>query len=329
MKAILNYLFDHKTLTKAEAKEVLTNIAKGKYSHSEIAAFISVYLMRSITVDELSGFRDALLELCIPVNLNGFDTIDLCGTGGDGKNTFNISTLTAFVVAGAGAKVAKHGNYGVSSSCGSSNVMEYLGYKFQTEEAKLRQEMETCGICFIHAPLFNPAMKNVAPVRKELKVKTFFNMLGPMVNPSFPKKQMVGVYSLELARLYKYLYQQTDKQFAIVHSLDGYDEISLTGPFKMISNTTDAILAPENIGMSKLNSEDIGGGNSIPEAAEIFVKILEGKGTESQNQVVTANAAMALNCYYPEKSMEDCIGLATDSLKGQKALKVFNKLLNR
>lgn len=328
MKAILNYLFEHKTLSKTEAKEVLTNIAIGKYSHSEMAAFMSVYLMRSITVDELSGFRDALLELCIPVDLNGFDTIDLCGTGGDGKNTFNISTLTAFVVAGAGGKVAKHGNYGVSSSCGSSNVMEYLGHQFSYDPEKLKQEMETCGICFIHAPLFNPAMKNVAPVRRELKVKTFFNMLGPMVNPSFPKKQMVGVYSLELARLYNYLYQQTDKEYAIVHSLDGYDEVSLTSPFKVITNRMDAILSPENINMKTVRQEEIGGGNSIPEAAAIFVKILEGKGTDAQTQVVIANSAMALSCYYPEKSVDDCIEKATDSLKGLKALAVFRKFLN-
>lgn len=329
MKAILNYLFEHKTLTKSEAKEVLTNIAKGMYSNSEMAAFISVYLMRSITVDELSGFRDALLELCIPVNLKDYDTIDLCGTGGDGKNTFNISTLTSFVVAGAGGKVAKHGNYGVSSSCGSSNVMEYLGYKFSTDEAKLRQEIETCGICFIHAPLFNPAMKNIAPVRRELKVKTFFNMLGPMVNPSFPKKQMVGVYSLELARLYNYLYQQTDKQYAIVHSLDGYDEISLTGNFRMITNKIDAIFSPDNLGLQAVKAEEIGGGDTVAEAADIFINILEGKGTDAQNRVVLANSSLALNCYFPEKGIDECVEMAKESLKGQKALGVFKKLLNR
>lgn len=329
MKAILNYLFEHKTLTKSEAKEVLTNIAKGMYSNSEMAAFISVYLMRSITVDELSGFRDALLELCIPVNLKDYDTIDLCGTGGDGKNTFNISTLTSFVVAGAGGKVAKHGNYGVSSSCGSSNVMEYLGYKFSTDEAKLRQEIEMCGICFIHAPLFNPAMKNIAPVRRELKVKTFFNMLGPMVNPSFPKKQMVGVYSLELARLYNYLYQQTDKQYAIVHSLDGYDEISLTGNFRMITNKIDAIFSPDNLGLQAVKAEEIGGGDTVAEAADIFINILEGKGTDAQNRVVLANSSLALNCYFPEKGIDECVEMAKESLKGQKALGVFKKLLNR
>ncbi len=327
MKAVLNYLFEHKTLTHAESKEVLTNISKCRYTYSEIAAFISVYLMRSITVDELSGFRDALLELCIPVNLKDFDTIDLCGTGGDGKNTFNISTLTAFVVAGAGGKVAKHGNYGVSSSCGSSNVMEYLGYQFSTDEAKLQQEMKRCGICFIHAPLFNPAMKNVAPVRKELKVKTFFNMLGPMVNPSFPNKQMVGVYSLELARLYNYLYQKTSKQYAIVHSLDGYDEVSLTSPFKLITNQKDAILSPADLGMETYKPSEIGGGNTIPEAAAIFTSILEGKGTTPQSQVIIANSALALNCYYPEKTLDSCIEMATDSLNGKKALGVFKKLL--
>src|SRR5512133_478950 len=231
MKKILNYLVDHKTLKKEEAQEVLTNIAKGIYSDAEIAAFITVYLMRSITVEELSGFRDALKHLCLRVDLSDFDTIDVCGTGGDGKDTFNISTLSTFVLAGAGAKVTKHGNYGVSSVCGSSNVMEYFGYKFSTDHDKLKKEIDSTGVCFMHAPLFNPAMKNVAPVRKALKIKTFFNMLGPMINPAFPNKQLVGVYSLDLARLYNYLYQQTDVQFVILHSLDGYDEVSLTGEF--------------------------------------------------------------------------------------------------
>lgn len=327
MKETLNILFEHKTLSKAEAKAVLTKIAQGMYSFSEMAAFMSVYLMRSITVDELSGFRDALLELCIRVDLSEFDTIDLCGTGGDGKNTFNISTLCAFVVAGAGGKVAKHGNVGVSSSCGSSNIMEHFGYQFTNDIDKLRREMDESGICYLHAPLFNPAMKNVAPVRKELKVKTFFNMLGPMVNPSFPRKQLVGVYNLELARLYNYLYQQTDKHYAIVHSLDGYDEVSLTGPFKVITNRTDAIVTPLDLGLHKVSATEIGGGNSIPEAAKIFTDILEGKGTQAQKDVVYANAGMALNCYHPGKSLADCVALAQESLDSKKALKCFKTLL--
>ena len=233
MRQILTHLFEHKTLTREEAKDILTTMAKGEFSDPEIAAFVTVYLMRSITVEELSGFRDALLNLCNRVDLSDFDTIDVCGTGGDGKDTFNISTLTTFVLAGAGAKVAKHGNYGVSSGCGSSNVMEHLGYQFSTDRDKLRKELDRSGVCFLHAPIFNPAMKNVGPVRKALRVKTFFNMLGPMVNPSFPEKQMVGVFSLELARLYNYIYQQSGKKFTILHSLDGYDEISLTGDFKV------------------------------------------------------------------------------------------------
>ena len=250
MKETLNYLYSHKTLTRDEAKTILTNISHGKYNHSQIASFMSVYIMRNITVEELSGFRDALLGLCTPVNLDGYNTIDLCGTGGDGKNTFNISTLSSFVLAGCGYHVTKHGNYGVSSGCGSSNVMETLGYKFSTDNEKLKTELKKTGFCYMHAPIFNPAMKNVAPVRKDLGVKTFFNMLGPMVNPSSPKNQMVGVYSLELSRIYNYLYQQSDKNFIILHGLDGYDEISLTADFKLIARDFEVILKPESMGFS-------------------------------------------------------------------------------
>jgi len=327
MKKILNHLFDHKTLKRNEAEEVLTNIATGKYSESEIAAFITVYLMRSITVDELTGFRDALLNLCLRVDLNEFDTIDVCGTGGDGKDTFNISTLSAFVLAGAGARVAKHGNYGVSSACGSSNVMEFLGYKFSTDTDKLRREIEKTGVCFLHAPLFNPAMKNVAPVRRALKVKTFFNMLGPMVNPSFPKKQLVGVYSLDLARLYNYLYQQSDTHCAIIHSLDGYDEISLTNDFKYILNGVEEIVSPESFGYSRTSMPDLHGGSTVQEAATIFMAVLQGKGSETQSNVVIANTQLALMCYFPEKSSKTCKSLAEESLKSGKALKAFNKLI--
>jgi anthranilate phosphoribosyltransferase len=327
MKKILNYLFDHKTLSRQEAEEVLTNIATGKYSESEIAAFITVYLMRSITVDELSGFRDALLSQCLRVDLGDFDTMDVCGTGGDGKDTFNISTLSTFVLAGAGVKIAKHGNYGVSSACGSSNVMEYFGYKFSTDKDKLRREMESTGVCFLHAPLFNPAMKNVAPVRRALKVKTFFNMLGPMVNPAFPKKQMVGVYSLDLARLYNYLYQQSSTRYAIVHSLDGYDEISLTNPFKYILNGVEEIVSPEEFGFEPTRMNDLFGGATVQEAAEIFSSVIEGKGTTTQSNVVIANSQLALMCYYPNKNAESCRAMAEESLKSGKARASFKKLI--
>ena len=327
MRKILNHLFEYKTLDRKEAEEVLTNIAGGLYSEPETAAFITVYLMRSITVEELSGFRDALLNLCIKTDLSDFDIIDVCGTGGDGKSTFNISTLTAFIIAGAGLKVAKHGNYAVTSACGSSNIMEYLGYKFSNDPDKLRSEIKKTGICFLHAPLFNPAMKNIAPVRKALKIKTFFNMLGPLVNPAFPRKQLTGVYSLELARLYNYLFQGSDKQFSIVHSLDGYDEISLTSAFKVIMNGIEQIFAPEQLKYKKTIPSDLSGGTTVKEASDIFINVLKGKGTEAQNNVVAANSQMALKCCFPGKSLEECRRIAEDSVFSGKAYASLNKLI--
>jgi anthranilate phosphoribosyltransferase len=327
MKETLQYLFDHKTLGKEDSKRILWNMAEGKYNEAEMAAFISVYLMRSITVEELTGFRDALLELCYPVDLSEFNTIDVCGTGGDGKNTFNISTLTSFIVAGAGEKVAKHGNYSVSSACGSSNVLEYFGYSFSSDPDRLRREMERCNICFLHAPLFNPAMKNVAPVRRSLRIKTFFNMLGPMVNPSNPPNQLVGVFSLDVARLYHYIYQQSDKQFCIIHSLDGYDEISLTGSFRVLTRTTERTLAPEDLGLRAVTPSDIYGGATVEEAASLFLKILQGEGSRAQKEVVAANAALALYCMNEESGMDLCMERAKESLESGSALKAFKKLI--
>ena len=327
MREILNHLFEHKTLTRLEAEKVLTNIAQGNYSESEIAAFLTVYLMRSITVDELTGFRDALLNLCIRIDLSEFEPMDVCGTGGDGKDTFNVSTLTTFVLAGAGIKIAKHGNYGGSSTCGSSNILEHFGYKFSTDSDKLKNEIDKTGVCFLHAPLFNPAMKNVAPVRRALKIKTFFNMLGPMVNPSFPSKQLIGVYSLELARLYNYLYQQSSMKYMIIFSLDGYDEVSLTSDFKYILNGVEQIVSPEALNYKRSIQSELSGGKSVPEAADLFMKILKGEGTRTQNDVVTANSQMALKCYYPFKSFEECREIASESISNGKAYKSFIKLI--
>ena len=328
MKNILNRLINHKSITSEEAKQVLVNISKGDYNQSQIAAFLTVYMMRSITLDELRGFRDALLELCIPIDLKDFNAIDLCGTGGDGKDTFNISTLASFVTAGTGIKVAKHGNYGVSSACGSSNVMEYLGIKFSNNEDFLKRCIDKAGICVLHAPLFHPAMKNVAPIRRELGVKTFFNMLGPMVNPSFPKNQMVGVFNLELLRLYGYLYQNTDKNYSIVHALDGYDEISLTGKTKVISNHAERMFSPNDLGISEITQESIFGGNTVESSAKIFMEVIQGKGTEAQNNVVCANAGLAIAT---TNNIEHKLGfeLAKDSLlsgKGLKALQTIQEL---
>jgi len=325
MKTILNRLINHEILSKSEATEVLVNISNGQYNSNQIASFLTVYMMRNITIDELSGFREALLELCIPIDLSDYNTIDLCGTGGDGKDTFNISTLASFITAGSGIKVAKHGNYGVSSISGSSNVMETLGVKFSNNEGFLKQCIDEANICILHAPLFHPAMKNVAPIRKELAVKTFFNLLGPMVNPSFPKNQLVGVFNLELARMYAYLYQNTDRNFSILHSLEGYDEISLTGNTKIISNKTEAMLKPEDFGVSKLHQSDIEGGKTIEESAKIFMEILSGNGTEAQQNVVCANAAMAIsmmkNC-----SIIEGFDTAKETLVSGKALQSLEKL---
>jgi anthranilate phosphoribosyltransferase len=294
MKETLNKLINHEILSKEDAKHILVNIAKGDYNTSQIAAFLTVYMMRSITIEELEGFRDALLDLCLAVDLSAYNPIDLCGTGGDGKDTFNISTLASFVTAGAGVKVTKHGNYGVSSKCGSSNVMEFLGIKFSNDAGFLEKCIDEAGICVLHAPLFHPAMKNVAPIRKDLAVKTFFNILGPMVNPAFPKNQMVGVFNLELARMYGYLYQKTDKNFTVLHALDGYDEISLTGNTKTISNDTESMLKPSDFGVKQIKQEDIVGGDSIDTSAQIFLNVLQGRGTEAQNNVVCANAGIAI-----------------------------------
>lgn len=294
MKETLNRLINQEILSKEDARQILINMARGKYNPSQTAAFLTVYMMRSVTIEELEGFRDALLELCLAINLEEYNPVDLCGTGGDGKDTFNISTLASFITAGAGIKVTKHGNYGVSSTCGSSNVMEFLGIRFSNKVDFLRRSIESAGICILHAPLFHPAMKNVAPIRRELAVKTFFNMLGPMVNPAFPKNQIVGVFNLELARMYGYLYQNTDKRYTILHALDGYDEISLTGLTKTISNATEAMISPEDFGISKIEKEDIQGGATIEDSAQIFMNILQGKGTEAQNHVVCANAGIAI-----------------------------------
>jgi len=328
MKKILNHLFENKTFSREEAQRILTSIALGEFNSSQIAAFITAYGMRNITVEELQGFRDAMLDLCLKVDLSAFELVDLCGTGGDGKDTFNISTLASFVVAGAGYKVAKHGNYGVSSGCGSSNVMEYLGYTFTNDEDQLKRSLDQAGICFLHAPLFNPAMKTVAPIRKELGVKTFFNMLGPMVNPAQPKNQMVGVFSLELARLYAYLYQQTDKNYTIIHAIDGFDEVSLTCDFKTFNKKGEAIHKISDLGFDEINEKEIQGGDTVESSADIFKNILNGKGSDSQNNVVLCNAALAIQTIKGNLSFADCYYEAEQSLIEKKALNSFTKLIS-
>lgn len=327
MKKILASLFEHKTLSRQDAKDIMLNTAKGIYNEVELTAFITVYLMRSITINELQGFRDGLLELAVEVDLEGYEVMDIVGTGGDGKNTFNISTLACFIVAGAGQKVAKHGNYGATSVSGASNVMETLGYKFKNSNDNLKEELDEAGFTFLHAPLFHPALKVVGSIRKNLGFRTFFNMLGPMVNPAKPDFQLVGVYNLEMARIYNYLLQQEGKPFTIIHSLDGYDEISLTSDTKVITAKGEKVFSAEQLGKRTVSPIDINGGSTVAEAAKIFTKILKGEGTWSQNAVVLANAAMALNCTGAYTTYNEAYNKAVESLESGKAYQSFQKLI--
>ena len=328
MKQILQYLFNHNTLSKAEAKAILTEIAQNKFNENEVTAFVTVFLMRNITLEEMEGFREALLRLSVSVDLGTLDLVDIVGTGGDGKDTFNISTLASFVVAGTGQKVAKHGNYGVSSISGSSNVLEELGYKFKANSEDLQKDLEKGNICFLHAPLFHPALKTVAPLRKGLGLRTFFNILGPLVNPAKPNFSMIGVYSLEIARIYQYLLQKKQGNFLLVHALDGYDEISLTSDTKIFDKNGEKIYSAEELKFKNINPESIFGGNTKQESAVIFKTILEGNGTYEQNSVVLANAAMALKNTEKYGDYNDSLALAKESLESGKALQSLKNIIN-
>jgi len=327
MKTTLYHLFDHRHLDRSEARDILKNIAAGRYNNSQIAAFVTVFLMRSITVDELAGFRDALLDMGVSVDLSDYDAIDIVGTGGDNKNTFNISTAACFVTAGAGYPVVKHGNYGSTSVSGASNVIEHHGVTFTADADRLRRSLDACGVAYLHAPLFSPALKAVAPIRKELAVRNFFNMLGPLVNPAQPRRQMLGVFNLKLARLYHYLYQQTDTAYTIVNSLDGYDEISLTAPFKVFSSCGEAIYTPESLGFTRIAERDLHGGGTVGEAAAIFDAVLAGKGTAAQTDAVVANAAFAIHTFDPRVSTADTILAARESLASGRARQAFQKFV--
>lgn len=327
MKAILSRLYEHKRLEREEAKQILIDIAKEKYNHIQVSSFMTVFNMRPITLTELQGFRDALLELCVPLDLEGRETLDIVGTGGDGKNTFNVSTTSAFVIAGAGYKVSKHGSYGVSSAVGSSNVLQHLGYQFTSDRDILLRQLDEANICFLHAPVFHPAMKAVVPIRRELKMKTFFNMLGPLVNPVQPKYQLFGTFSLELSRLYQYIMQETGRQFTIVYALDGYDEISLTGKAKIRNSNTERILTPKDFGKKPIPAIALYGGETNEDAGEILQNVLKNASTPEQKDVVTANAGLAIQCIHPERSLIDCVAEAQESIESGKAWQGFQRLM--
>ncbi|MDR3252901.1 MAG: anthranilate phosphoribosyltransferase, partial [Tannerella sp.] len=327
MKKILYHLFEHRYLDRDEARTLLQNIAEGKYNESQVASLITVFLMRSISVEELSGFREALLEMSLPVNLSDYPFIDIVGTGGDGKNTFNISTAACFILAGAGYHVVKHGNFGATSVSGASNVMEQHGVKFTTDIDVLRTSMDACRIAYLHAPLFNPALKAVAPVRKNLGVRSFFNILGPLVNPAKPKYQLLGVYNLPLARLYTYVYQESGIRFGVVHSLDGYDEISLTGDFKVSMPEKEKIYTPEMLGYPRYREADLYGGDTPADAARIFDAVLNNTATEAQRNCVLINAAFAIQVICPEKKIDECLAEAAESLESGKALNALKRFI--
>ena len=327
MKNLLYKMFEHRNLSRQEAREVLLNIADGRYNDAQLAAFMTVFLMRSITIDELTGFRDALLERRLPVDFGDVKAIDIVGTGGDGKNTFNISTAACFVVAGAGHKVVKHGNYGASSVSGASNVLEHHGVRFTSDIDRLKRSLDYSGVSYLHAPFFNPALKSVAPVRKALAVRNFFNMLGPLVNPTMPKYQLLGVYNLKLMRLYNYIAQSEGINCTVVHSLDGYDEVSLTSPFKVVSGTGDKVYHPSDIGMAKAGENELWGGETIADAAVIFDKVLSGEGSEAQENCVVANAAFAITTLEPDKEFTDAISESRESIHSGRAMKAFKRFV--
>ena len=328
MKKILNRLYNHEKLSKEEAKQILMDIAASKYNDAHLASFMTVFMMRPITVDELSGFRNALQELAIKIDFSDYNTIDIVGTGGDGKNTFNISTLTSFIVAGTGQKVAKHGNYSVSSQSGSSDMLERFGYQFTNDETILKKQLEEANICFLHAPKFHPAMKAVGPTRKALELKTFFNILGPLVNPSSPKNHMLGTFNLEVARLYNYILQEEENiNYGIIHALDGYDEISLTSGFKIFTKKGEQLIYPEDLGQKRIQQSAIFGGKNVTDAAKIFKSIIDGNGTDAQNNVVLTNAAFALTIADETKRFDDAFEEAKESLFSLKAKQSLHSLI--
>ena len=325
MKNILNRLQEFDTLTQGESYDIIHKMSNGELNNSEIAAFLFAYNLRDIKIDELQGFKEAMLHLALPFE-SEYETTDLCGTGGDQKDTFNISTLASFVTSGSGVKVTKHGNYGVSSFCGSSNILESFGYDFTSNQTILRKQLENANICFLHAPVFHPAMKNVAPIRKELGITTFFNQLGTIVNPARPNFQLIGVVSPKVQRLYQFIHQQSNKKVTIVHSMDGYDEISLTAPFKIINNQGERLLNPDDLKMKTIHQASLTGGNNLNDAKKIFLNILENKGTQAQVNAVLANAGAAISNYRNDSLLAG-IELAKESLISGNALNSFKTML--
>lgn len=323
MKEILLRLFAHEELSSSEACSLMLGVTNGDYNDAQLASLLTVFQMRGVTVPELVGFRRALLSTRVPVDLSDYAPIDIVGTGGDGKNTFNISTCACFVVAAAGYTVAKHGNYGATSVSGASNVMEQHGVRFTADEARLRRSVEGCGVAYLHAPLFNPAMKHVASVRRSLQVRTLFNLLGPLINPCCPPYQLLGVADLAQMRLYTLTLQELGVGFAVVNNLDGYDEISLTDEFKVMTNRYETIYRPSDLGFALSPQEALSGGATPEEAAHIFDAVLQGRATQAQTDCVLINASFAIQARHPQRPIDECVAVAHEALASGKAWKTF------
>ncbi len=327
MKQILSKLFDYESLSADQASELFRGITQGKYNDVQIASLMTVYLMRNISLEELNGFRSALMEYSKPIDFGTHDYIDIVGTGGDGKDTFNISSCASVVVAASGYKVVKHGNYGATSISGASNVMEQHGVRFHSDEDRLRKSLDECNLAYLHAPMFNSAMKAVATIRRDLGVRSFFNMLGPLINPAEPKNQLLGVYNLAMQRMYSYILQRNETNFAVVHSLDGCDEISLTAPFKVCATSGERIYTPEELGFTVAKEQELYSGDTIEQAAAIFDSVLEGKSTAAQRGCVVANAAFAINTMSPEKSITESVEIAEETIRSGRALSTFKRFI--
>ena len=327
MKQYLLKLIDGNTLTQEETHQIMLNIVKEQYNVQQVAALLMAMQTRGVTVDELLGFRQGLLETGKSLDFSDYNTLDIVGTGGDGKNTFNISTCSAFVIAGAGYKVTKHGNGGSSSVSGASNVLQGHGVKFTDDIDHLKRSLEETGICYFHAPLFAYGMKFVGPTRKALTIPTCFNLLGPLVNPCHPKNSLHGTANQSQLRLYTNLHQRIGDNFGVITSYDGYDEISLTSGFKICTNNFEKVLTPVDLGLKYIEQSDIYGGETPEDAMKIFDAVLEGTSTEAQKNVVIANAACGISIMNRNISMADSVAMARESLESGKALQVFKKFV--
>lgn len=326
MKEVLNKMLNHEELSRTETRDIIVGITKDEFPTEQITALLTGLQMRGVTVDELLGFRDGILATGVKAILDCDKYIDVVGTGGDRKNTFNISTTSCFVIAGAGYKVAKHGNYAATSVSGASNVIHHHGVKFTADIDKLNRSINEAGIVYLHAQLFASAMKFVGPIRKALQFPTVFNLLGPLVNPSQPKAQLLGVANLDQMRLYRQVYQKLGIDYGIVNSIDGYDEISLTGDFKVATNNYERVFSPVDLGFVPATPEELVGGANEDEAAEIFDAVLENRALPAQKNVVLANAAFGIQVMEKgRKSIEECVEIARESIDSGKALATFRK----